>query len=160
MPLNFQEIEKPKEPVEFFVKNTKARPLELEGEVLPELIRKVRCCWMRTAGLRTEAWHASMRMLPHAMGDATTSDKLLYTCTMPASAHHASIGSSQLHIMSNEWVRSPHSVCAGLPRATCLSGCFIVTPQCGDVKSGRIDVTGVERYLDANVLIFDRELLR
>jgi hypothetical protein len=41
MPLNFTEVEKPKEPVEFFVTNTKARPLELEGEVVPELIHKV-----------------------------------------------------------------------------------------------------------------------
>jgi hypothetical protein len=42
MPLNFTENEKPREPVEFFVVNTKARPLDLEGEVLPELIRRVR----------------------------------------------------------------------------------------------------------------------
>lgn len=41
MPLNFAEVEAPKAPVEFFIVNKKARPLELEGEVLPELIRKV-----------------------------------------------------------------------------------------------------------------------
>eukprot|EP00195_Chlamydomonas_chlamydogama_P008194 CAMPEP_0202903836 /NCGR_PEP_ID=MMETSP1392-20130828/26615_1 /ASSEMBLY_ACC=CAM_ASM_000868 /TAXON_ID=225041 /ORGANISM="Chlamydomonas chlamydogama, Strain SAG 11-48b" /LENGTH=449 /DNA_ID=CAMNT_0049591179 /DNA_START=180 /DNA_END=1526 /DNA_ORIENTATION=+ len=41
MPLNFVEIEKPKEPVEFFKINTKTRPQQLHGEVLPELIRKV-----------------------------------------------------------------------------------------------------------------------
>ncbi|KAJ9522708.1 hypothetical protein QJQ45_019881 [Haematococcus lacustris] len=42
MPLNFHDNEKPREPVEFFIVNTKARPMELEGEVLPELIRKAR----------------------------------------------------------------------------------------------------------------------
>jgi hypothetical protein len=31
--------------------------------------------------------------------------------------------------------------------------------QCGDPKSGRITVKGVEAYLDKNVLVFDRELL-
>jgi hypothetical protein len=41
MPLNFTEHEKPREPVEFFITNTKARPMDLEGEVVPLLIHKV-----------------------------------------------------------------------------------------------------------------------
>lgn len=32
--------------------------------------------------------------------------------------------------------------------------------QCGDVKAGRISVQMVERYLDKNVLVFNRDLLR
>ncbi|KAJ9522405.1 hypothetical protein QJQ45_008301 [Haematococcus lacustris] len=63
MPLNFHDNEKPREPVEFFIVNTKARPMELEGE-------------------------------------------------------------------------------------------------CGDVKSGRVTIAGVEAYLDKNVLVFDRDMLR
>ncbi len=42
MPLDFHEDDKPKGPVEFFTANTKSRPQHLEGEVIPELIRRVR----------------------------------------------------------------------------------------------------------------------
>ncbi|GAX78975.1 hypothetical protein CEUSTIGMA_g6415.t1 [Chlamydomonas eustigma] len=41
MPLDFVEAEKPKGPVEFFQANLNTRPLHLEGEVIPDLIRRV-----------------------------------------------------------------------------------------------------------------------
>mmetsp|Transcript_14429 Transcript_14429/g.39090 ORF Transcript_14429/g.39090 Transcript_14429/m.39090 type:complete len:380 (+) Transcript_14429:236-1375(+) len=71
MPLNFAEAEKPKVTQDIFVPNPNARPWELEGEVIPELIRR-----------------------------------------------------------------------------------------CGDVKAARISLSMVERYLDKNVLVFNRDLLK
>ena len=40
MPLDFVEVERAK-PVEFFASNARTRPQGLEGEVIPELIRRV-----------------------------------------------------------------------------------------------------------------------
>jgi hypothetical protein len=41
MPIDFVENVKAQAPVEFFRQDTKARPQNLEGEVLPELIHRV-----------------------------------------------------------------------------------------------------------------------
>lgn len=44
MPIEFEEVVKKKViQTEFFPTNTKARPLQLDGEVVPDLIRTVSC---------------------------------------------------------------------------------------------------------------------
>jgi hypothetical protein len=44
MPLDFVEVEKAGPVVEFFNRDIKTRPQHLEGEVIPELIHRVRAC--------------------------------------------------------------------------------------------------------------------
>ncbi len=69
MPLDFAENEKPRAPVEFFITNTKARPLDLEGEVLPELIRRVRPKTVRSSHVSFQALCAPTPLPPLGLTD-------------------------------------------------------------------------------------------